>query len=509
MLEQKTKKYFFNKEGTVGIDTSVDKPADNVHKGILFGILGFISLVMLYTIGSLSGQIYTDSILINHVYDPFAGILIILVLTFIFRGHKYIQTYLISSLIVAYGILAFMVFPVVSLDIFPILSAFLSVMMLRSVAGNSRDVTQRAIIFVFVTTIMFIIGDSMRFVIDPPTFAVAFGSIYDDENPLGVPLLFSNGIVIYGRYLVMTVSLPIIILFTGLAAVLSENYSLIFSFSNKYKSEHVGKSLNSALTVLSCQCEGLTASFPSIVVTLLFSAIIPLIALSIFFVAMTNIFLYLFFVRGKYVKSLERIWGFTGSKYLLPVSIVMMISILVYNQVVVFFGIYQNLSIISSLIISMFIFGILFYTILERVLQFKFSIRKSYVYLLIALSTVFMIMWYIPVLTYLLVSNVDYFIIMSLTSFIGGLLSGFAFHLLGNRGKRFYFQYIPMMYSTLAIVVFYISAIFLRLVYLPFGMTQQLEFSLILWGVSLPFIWLGTNMALNLESIERKRGLML
>lgn len=473
---------------------------ENKFLPLIYGALSILSIYMLYVIGSYEGSLYTDPLLMNETYQPFIALSILVVMFALLSRRKIAQIYIVGVLIVAYLYLTVALLPNVDLIAFPLVSLILTLIMAHGIDADGKSKISRLVLFVSVSLLMLVIGGALRFVFNTPEFSLAFGSIYDDENPLGVPYLFLNGIIIYGRYLVVSVSIPIIILFTGLSAVLTENYHLIFGFVSSRHTYGIEKNFNSALTALSCQCEGLTASFPSIVVTVLFAAVVPLISISVFFILMTNILLSRFFMRGKRVRFLDKILKIPSSNHFtifvvafLPVEILAVL-------ISVYFGFYKNLTVFSALNISMFIYGILFYNSLATIFSLRTRIHGYLEYLVISASTIMMLIWYIPLLTTDSVTKSFFFILMSTVTVIAGVLSGLLFNSTSMKHKILYFQYLTMMISTLAIVVFYISVIELHTIWPYFGMTEQIEFSLIIWGLSLPFVWLGTNISFNTET---------
>ncbi|MEM0156560.1 MAG: hypothetical protein QXN26_00655 [Thermoplasmataceae archaeon] len=466
----------------------------------LYGFLSILSLFLMYFLGTRQGTIFTDPILSHLIYQPFAGIAIIVILNAMLSRYPTVQVYLVGALMVAYAYIAAAVLPNFSLFIFPLISLVLSFMLALRIDLNRKSRLTRIGMFVSVSIFMLILGGALRFYNNPAEFTIAFGSIYDDENPLGVPFLFYNGIVIYSRFLVVTVSIPIILMFAGLAAVLTENYHLIVGYTSSRRIAGIGRNFNSALTVLSCQCEGITASFPSIVATVLLSAVIPLISLSIILVLMTNILLSRYFIKGERVRILERIWAIPSRGYFTAIVAVFLPLEILFIVMSVYLGYFRNLTVFSAINISMFVYGILFYHAITRILGFRINIPAYVEYIIIAVSTLLMFIWYIPTLTTDSVTVVSYFIIMGFSSLIAGAISGLLFQNVNARHRLLYFQYLTMMISTLAIAVFYISVIALHVIWPFFGMAEQIEFSLVIWGISLPFVWLGTNISLNSES---------
>lgn len=479
-------------------------------KGILYGALSFLSIYLFYILGSAGGSIFTDPKLASMTYQPFLAVLFILIIIFsLNRKRPVITAYLTGAVLVGYMGMAILEIPDTSLLIFPAISAALLLLMYRSFNGTYRGGMTRVGVFFAAVFIMLIIGGAIRFVQNPGEYSLLVGSIYDDENPAGVPFLYYDAIVFYGRYMVVTISLPIMFLFSALSSVLVENYLGIFrlSSSSKYGAiGKIGKSANVALTALSCQCEGITAVFPSIVATLLFAAIIPLISFSIALVALTNFLLFNYFLKGRKSLLLERIWNIPSSRKFLYLASVIFILVPLITILILYYGFERNLLAISFINISMFLYGILLVYGLREIFTFKWNLKRYSQYFLGICSSVLMFSWYVPSLTHYAAFTISGFLLMAVAGIASGLISGGLFMSLQDRVRRLYLQYLTMMFSTLAIIIFYLTSISLLDIWPYFGVTEQLAFSLILWGVSLPFVWLSTNIALNSENLNAVQG---
>ncbi len=472
-------------------------------KGLTYGFLSLFAIYLMYILGGADSRIYTDPILVGSTYQPFIiAFFLLIAIMFINRKHPVILAYLTGILMVGYIGIALIISSNFSLLVFPVVSVILLYLMYVSISDGFPHGFRRTGIFIIAVLIMFLIGGAVRFYINPNEFALLVGSIYDDENPLGVPFLFYNGIIFYGHYMVVTVSLPIIVLFSALAAVLTENYLLIFRLSKIPGSSSLSnfsRSANNALTALSCQCEGITAAFPSIVATLLLSAVIPLISLSIFLVAMTNVFLALYFIKGKRLLFLDKVWKFPSTEKFIYLTVTLIVLIPVLSLYAVYFGFERSLPVLAFINISMFLYGILAFYGFWSFIGRSISLKKPAIYSLILISSILMFLWYYPPLTDDAAFSITGFIAMSSSSIFGGIFAGLVFKSLSEKAGRLYLQFITMMFTTLAIIVFYITAIALDVVYRPFGSTEQLLFALLVWGVTLPFVWISTNVSLNYE----------
>lgn len=475
-----------------------------MRNALFYAVVSLASYLMLFFFGLRLDLIYIDQILLSQEYVPAIVIVGLTAVSLFLTSYREAEIYIIGILIIVYGLIFVATIPYTSLLPFSAIS-LLSILMYfsKTVGFNSRTVSKLTA-FIGVILVMFGIGSALRVDTGPPVYAMAFGSIYDDVKPGGVPLMFTDGIVFYARYFILSVSVPIIVLFTALSVVLTENYYLIFKLLRFKGSSNVRKTVSNAVTVLSCQCEGITASFPSAIATILFTAILPLISESIVFLILTDSLLIVFFLKGKRVKLLDSIWRITSTRGFLVAMIVSLFTVPVYSTFVVYLSLQNNLLVFSSVNVIMYVYGVFVIYLINRVLPFKKSLSSGVTYLFVALSSLGMFVWYFPQLTLPTVQSPVVFSIMGVVSVASGILSGIIFKAHKENVKMLYFEFITMMFSMLAIIIFYISAIGLSVIWPEFGIGQQLEFSLVLWGLTLPVMWLSTNISLNADSYTRK-----
>ena len=95
------------------------------------------------------------------------------------------------------------------------------------------------------------------------------------------------------------------------------------------------------------------------------------------------------------------------------------------------------------------------------------------------------------------ISNGLIFALMSIASFAGGLVAGIVYIGVGKEGKKLFLEFMAMMFTMFAIVVFYVSILTGYSIWGFFGITEQVIFSIAVWIVTLPFMWFATNIALN------------
>lgn len=466
--------------------------------------IALISYFILFLDGIARGSIYVDSILTLANNNPQQLIPPITVTALTLASiltslHKQIQIYIVGILLLIYGLLFLGTFEDPNLIPFSGISLVATIAFFAKSPGFDRINSAKLGSFLFIIIAMFLLGSSLRIASGPPQYSLAFGSIYDDVRLGGVPLLYTGGVVIYTHLFVLSLSVPIVILFSTLSVVLTENYYLIFRLLRRDGSRGVRKTMSSALTVLSCQCEGITAYFPAAIATILFTAIVPLITESIIFILLTDIMLTLFYLKGKRIRILDRLWSVTSTRKFAASMILSLLLIPVYTVVVVFLKLQENLLVFSSVNVLMFVYGIFAVYMIDSVVPLKRGLAYHWTLLLVGISSAGMLVWYLPQIAAQAVTNPAVFSAMSIVTVSSGVLAGLVFRKRENPVKRLFFEYITMMFSMLAIVVFYITAIPTMVIWPIFGIKQQLEFSLILWGITLPIMWLSTNISLNAD----------
>ena len=384
----------------------------------------------------------------------------------------------------------------------------LSLIALLAIVRNSKEYTNRdykkLVAFLAIFSVIYALADLIRTGDVPAYVGISFTSIYDDIQPLGTPFLFYQGIVIYDRLLLITISGPTFFLFSILSALLTENYFLIFSFAGREKRNLISSTASGVVSALSCQCESLTIFFPTIVAFLLTFAIIPLIVESIVFVLLTNILLNYYFNRGKQNRILEKMWPKAGSAKVMLGGIIILLGIPVAETVGIAFGLQKVLYFFSWINIGMFVEGIFIVIILNFI--FKINTTKySFLFKFVGIpaSIILMFVWYVPYFTTSAYTSPAIFAVMSLSSIAAGLITGLTYYSLRYSNRKLFYEFVAMMFSMFSIIIFYISIVAGITIWVEFGLEQQVIFSIVTWAVSLPFMWFGTNITFS-DSVGRK-----
>jgi|YelNatPaOPRAMG01_1025707.scaffolds.fasta_scaffold00055_86 hypothetical protein len=467
---------------------------------LALSIISLVSTVTFLDFGLLSRAIfYESSVFIESIVIFMPAIVFPFVLSFYNPRIKTLQFYL-SLIVMSYYALFFIsALWVPNIVVFPIISLMINGYIFVRHFYSGRISVYKIAVFYSVVFIMFYLSGLLRFyfspTLSPPVYV---GSIYDDESPAGVPAFFAGALVAYTRLFVLTVSYQALLLFTGLAAILTENYTLIFRHvRNNAAGSSVSGSLTGALSILSCQCEGITAAFPTAVTLLISIAIIPLILESIVLLALTNAFLIFFYIRGRRIRLVrfERLYHRNVLVYL--ISTIFLISVPFIETVGIYLGLVRNLFFFVSIDIIMFIEGIVLAMIISRVIQFS-SISRPFLVGLTILSFGMMFAWFVPALTVYAYSYYYWFAFMTLTSVLSGIITGYVYETMQHKEKQVYMEFITMMFSMFAIILFYLTVEGDLILWKGLsGLAGQATLSIAIWVVALPVMWIATNVSLN------------
>ncbi len=330
---------------------------------------------------------------------------------------------------------------------------------------------------------------------------IILGSIYDDENPAGVPALFAYSDYVSSGHLVMTLS-PVYLLLTGfLASVITQNFSMIYNLvsgTGRYlRPDLVG----SGLVLFSCQCEGILAALPSLaslVVNLIF---IPLIAESAILVVMTNLLLQTYFLRNRGFPPFERHREQTSMKA--PIYAILLLApiiLLIYGSLL---GWQYTIYFFFGMNIVMYLDGMLFFIILAKVANLNLKPGTLMASGIFTLCSTAMFVWFIPPLVASVLQNFVLYGVMILVTFAAGLGTGFVYSTISTKSRGIYWETIAMMISLLALVMLYYTAEFGYSPWASFGASEVFFFSIVLVALSYPLLWITTNAALSRVAAAR------
>ncbi len=471
-----------------------------VHRPIsalFFHLIGFAAALIAVEFGFLSGVIIVDYNVEFQFYAIFAILGFAVFSSWAIQGPKFKA--LISALVILfYGLLLIFSVPYYNLTIIFAIPLALELREFHRIFSfRSREGAWLVSILAALMA-MILLSGLMRLLPSSQGIGVLVASISDDVNPGGTPILFQGGLVFFTQYLVFSISIQALAMFAILSFLLVENYFLIISFVKQNSRSVIGGQVSGALTVLSCQCESITAAFPSIVSLVLTAAVVPLILESIALVFLTNLFLRRKYLQGKRSAVLDSIYPIRKPNSFLIVSSATIIALPIIETAGVYYGLQSSLYFFGSLDFLMLIAGVFSALLIERSGFLRFYLgSKLAIASILSISTISMFAWFYPPVSIYAISNGAVFALMSVISFVGGVLAGLVYVGVGFEGRKLFLEFLAMMFTMFAILVFYISILTGYAIWPFFGITQQVIFSIAVWIVTLPFMWFATNIALN------------
>jgi hypothetical protein len=115
-----------------------------------------------------------------------------------------------------------------------------------------------------------------------------------------------------------------------------------------------------------------------------------------------------------------------------------------------------------------------------------------------------MFVWFIPYLVAKAVVFPGIFALMNISSFLSGVVFGIAYVFSNSGFRKVIIEYIPMMFTLFAMVIFFFSVVTSYTVWPVFGLIEQFFFSISVWLVFLPIMWLSTVTVLNTYVVEKR-----
>ncbi len=162
----------------------------------------------------------------------------------------------------------------------------------------------------------------------------------------------------------------------------------------------------------------------------------------------------------------------------------------------VYYDLQKNLLFYFGTNLGLFAVSSLIFTRLFGEIRIRLEISQI-MYAFLAFFTIFfMVVWYIPVILDLAVSNGIIFSIMGLFSVISGLILSFMLTPIDKIRRSIIYEYITGMFPIVFVIVLYYTVITSSQIWPVFSITSQLVFALVLLGLSLPFMWFSTNYSI-------------
>jgi hypothetical protein len=347
---------------------------------------------------------------------------------------------------------------------------------------------------------MAFLGNLFTLVNQAAGFPITFESQSDVMIALGttVPLLEFHGMVILSPHVDLIISPMEYFIFMFLAILVSENYYEIVSYvvSRHSASKGISATAYGVVGALSCQCESAIALLPAVAIFVIDLLLLPLIFLSILLLLGTYILVTRFYKNNRKIFSTDNIFGKPTKNFIFSGIVVLLIGTPVLVTVGVYYSMQTN---------PLFFFGVAMITIftgyvmmiyIGKLLKISGSGLIVPVSLMLIASLV-SIVWYIPEFTEMALESAAIYGFMDLTGILSGVLFGLSYSLFKGEGKNSLTEYIMILFGVIPLFVFYYSMKIDRAIYPFWNVYTQLEFSLILWFVMLPLMWIATHISLN------------
>lgn len=466
---------------------------------LVSGISSFF--ILLYMIVILNvGYVYIDHFARTYLITSFIVAMALPILTMIDsrRFHK-VQFYL--DLVVLLYLYAMAMLAIESPDLLfiAVVPLIINILLFQSKFVKTRNDKYKAVTFVALMIFMYFVSSVIK--IDIPAvrgFDFAIALYTNNVSPQGIQFIMLGAMTVFTKLFVLDLSLGDFFLFVTISAILTENYSMIFTYLRNKNKGMVNTTISGAVTALSCQCESLAAAFPTVIVLLLSVIIVPLMVETIGSIVLTSFLLSRFYLRGREWNFVHRVERWASGNGFLKLVILPFFAVPMFEIVGIFLGFKSVFLFFAGINFLMFIAGIFIPLVIHRLVPFR---TFSGVYSLVgalAAAVVIMYIWFIPSFTLLAYENASYFGLMNVSAVVSGLITGLAYvSARGKSNRRLLLEFISMMTSMFGIVVFYISVVGRHVIWPEFGLLQETEFAIAVFGVTLPFMWLSTHMTLS------------
>ncbi len=402
-------------------------------------------------------------------------------------------------------ILVFLVFLAVAFVAFPQFFMLLSSLLLFFIyyvlsVKDTGDLKVRIPTFFVTLALMVVIGNIIGPANQPPGFPVTIESTSSMFVLIGlkVPLLEKFGITVISTKIDMILSPVELLLFFGIASLVSENYHEIITYLTGHRSfsNRLGIAVYGLTGALSCQCESFIALLPAVSILLIDEILVPMIFVSAALLAGTYILVSRLYRR----KHFTRIFMPDEWKGMKAPRIAFVAFLLISVPVIFTIGIYYSWQkyalffFLSNML--MVLAGYVFMVELSRIISYGMASRWMSSGMAF-LGTAIPVVWFLPFMTEAAFHSPPIYGAMTVSGFAGGVLLGTAYSMLDKNDRYVFNEYITVIFSLIPLTIFYITDRLQRAIWPSFTISGQTEFSIIAWLVMLPVMWYATHQALN------------
>jgi hypothetical protein len=456
----------------------------------IFLILSIFFLDFYILFGYFEGLVFTssDSTLLFFVSTLVVNLFLIFPLMTkrdgaSFYSILYITVYLIA-LVIFVGNLTTTLLIVPS-----ICASFLALFTLRTRYKVTKGISLVAVL-VFMDIIGKVLVISPQQVPGPLTIQL----LADRLTTVGLPVPATEyfGLFISTRYLDFITGPFEFLLFFFISSLLVENYHRIILLLTGKRSGLLTAGYG-AVSALGCQCESAIGIFPAATLLVFNILLVPFLLLSVVLLVLT----YLMIVRYYEPRRLPK---FPHIFSLKKRSKVMIIEVLiVLSQVLVVAGIFLRLQDVPIFLfgtsMEMILNGFLAYYLVYFLLPRR-TIGPLFATILLLLSVISVLVWFIPEITLKAVTNPFWFSAMSYSAFTAGFMISTVYFSSPPAVGTALVEAFAVSLGIVPIVVYYVVFSLQRSIWSFWTAPQQADLSIVLWIVMLPFMWLSTQKSL-------------
>ncbi|MGP6206459.1 hypothetical protein ACNF42_00265 [Cuniculiplasma sp. SKW3] len=411
------------------------------------------------------------------------------------RMPKILWGYFISIFLISDLITLFLDFSVFIVMILQILSFILGI---RYIIENIKERLYR-FAYILYGLIMMFIASLLRYDPIEKIGNILVANISDDVKLSGIPIFFQNGIVIFSqRFFIFSISIQFTVIILLLGFLLLENSRKIIEIagSNQSKGAEAFGLTSMSFSVLSCQCETTTSIIPAIGAEILGIISVPVIMESLILSLMTFILIHYLEKHGNN-SFFEIIWKSNETNLReIVLSIIAILFIPIFVTLGSFYNLQSNLFFYFGTSIGVFVISTYIFFNVFKFLKIRIHVGVKIMSLLSFAILILMIIWYWPLILEDTIHNGVLFSLMGIISILNGFM--FSIILSGlDKGRRIIAsEYVAGMFPVLFVIALYYSIVTESVIWPIYSLATQEIFSLVLLGISLPFMWFATNYSI-------------
>ncbi|MEM0128375.1 MAG: hypothetical protein QXO03_04750 [Thermoplasmatales archaeon] len=467
----------------------------------LFSFLSLVFFDLLIFVGLTSGEIIysSDSFLFVVLSIVFVNITIAIPLLikkelFLFYGLSYLAVYEFALLVIVGSLLlSFFLIP----SILAVSLAFYKI--------NLNRKFTRGISFVLVLLFMFFIGKTILVLVQPTPAPLTIELLADRMMAIGQPTPVTEyaGLFLVTKYADIIISPFQFFIYLVISGLLVENYHLIIPLLTRSgKKGGIISAGYGALSVLGCQCESAIGVFPAASLLVFNSLLLPFFGLSLALLGMTYFLVSKFYVYKKV--PMVRIGRRFGRLF------VLLVFLLIGSQLIEVVGVLFGLEVMPIFLFGMMMLmildGFILYYLMQKLIK-KVRIPALVSPVLFSISLLIVVVWFFPSFTSAAMSNPLVFSLMSYLSLFSGFIVSMETYAQRSISGITFLEGYAVALGVIPIALFYITFYLQKNIWSFWTFSEQMNLSLILWIVMIPFMWLATQSSLINAAIPIRPGL--